>query len=196
MSTITAESPIRLQTAYRLTLEQYERIVDAGILGKQDRVHLINGILVAKMTENDRHATADDLCGLELNRVIPPGWYVRAAKPIRLPAQTSKPEPDRCLVRGHIRDYTRRTPEPQDIALVVEVADTSLNLDRLQAGMYAASGIPVYWIVNLRDGQIEIRGQPGADGYQTLEIFTPGQTFTVTIDGIDVGQIAVSDILP
>jgi hypothetical protein len=84
---------------YRLTLGQYERMVDEGILGDHDRVHLINGILVAKMTRNDPHCAADDLCDDALRRIIPAGWYIRGAKPVRIPGQAgrrdSKPEPDR-----------------------------------------------------------------------------------------------------
>src|SRR5262245_45948885 len=107
---------------HRLTLEQYEAMVDSGAFSGRERFHLINGFLVTKMTQNDPHATADELCGHALAGVIPIGWHVRSAKPIRLPAQASKPEPDRCVVRGTIRDYSRRSPGPADIALVVEIA--------------------------------------------------------------------------
>jgi hypothetical protein len=58
---------------------------------------------------------------------------VRAAKPIRIPSQASKPEPDRCIARGSIRDYLHRSPEPADIAQVVEISDTNLAEDRKQA---------------------------------------------------------------
>src|SRR5262249_57321027 len=104
---------------------------------------------VAKTTQHPPHATADDLCGEALQRVIPPGWHQRSGKPIRLPVQNSIPEPDRCVARGTIRDYSRRHPEPADIALVVEVADSSLPDDRKLTQLYGAAGIPVYWIVNL-----------------------------------------------
>src|SRR5262249_21690649 len=134
---------------HRLTLDQYEAMVDSGVFSGRERFHLINGFLVTKMTQNDAHCTADDLCGEALTRLITPGWYVRRAKPIRLPAQASKPEPDRCVVRGTIRDYSRRSPGPGEIALVVEVADSSLGQDRKMAGIYGAAGIPAYWIVNL-----------------------------------------------
>src|SRR5580698_3366339 len=153
MSTITVansrkSSSDRLwvpSSLYRLTLEQYEAIVASGIFTGRDKVHLINGYLVAKMTQNTPHATADDLCGDRLNRVIPPGWYVRAAKPVRLPTESSAPEPDRCVVRGAIRDYSARHPGPADLALAVEVADSSLEDDRMQADIYGRAGIPVYW---------------------------------------------------
>jgi hypothetical protein len=76
---------------YRMTVEQYEALVDSGAFNDRDRIHLISGCLVAKMTQNDPHCTADDLCGEALRGIIPPGWYVRAAKPIRLPGRKSKP---------------------------------------------------------------------------------------------------------
>src|SRR5262249_6392985 len=117
---------------YRLTLDQYEAMVDSGVFTGKDRVHLINGLLVAKMTENERHATADLLCLNELNRVIPPGWHVRPTKPIRIrrPGRDSKPQPDLCVARETIRDYSKRSPGPSDIALVVQVGDSSLDEDR------------------------------------------------------------------
>jgi Uma2 family endonuclease len=181
---------------YRLTLEQYERMVEEGILGGRDRVHLINGILVAKMTQIDSHCTADDLCGVALQRIIPPGWYIRGAKPIRLPSQNSKPEPDRCVVRGTILDYSQRTPEAADVGLVVEIADSSLYDDRAMAGIYGAGGVPVYWIINLVHRQVEVYTDPGPAGYGTAVVFKPGQTVPVVIDGQHVGQIAVDEILP
>ena len=186
------------RSLYRLTLEQYEAMVEAGILTTRDRVHLINGLLVAKMTQNDLHATVDELCGHELERVIPPGWHLRGGKPIRIPGpeRDSKPEPDRSVVRGQVRDYLRRTPAPNDIALVVEVSDTSLDDDRNQAEIYGRSGIPSYWIINLVDGQIEVYSNPGPTGYAALEILAPPHVLRVVIDGVEVGEIPVADILP
>ena len=181
---------------YRLTVEQYEAMVDSGIFTGRDKVQLINGYLVAKMTQNTPHATADDLCGDLLSRVIPPGWYVRAAKPIRLPTESSEPEPDRCVVRGSIRDYSARHPGPADLALVVEVADSSLDDDRMQADIYGRAGIPVYWIINLIDRQVEVYSNPGPSGYQLLEVFVPPHVPTVMIDGFEVGEIPVAEILP
>ena len=186
---------------YRLTLEQYERMVDEGIIGEHERVHLIDGILVAKMTRNDPHCTADDLCGIALQRLIPPGWYIRGAKPIRIPGgggrRDSKPEPDRCVVRGSVRDYEERTPGPADVALVAEIADSSLAEDRkLAAEVYGPAGIPVVWIVNVRGREVEVYTDPGPQGYRVSEIFAEGQSVPVVIDGQEVGRIAVEDILP
>ena len=121
------------------------------------------------MTQNPPHWVADELCGAELARVIPADRYIiTAAKPIRLPNQTSKPEPDRCVVRGTIRDYEGHHPGPGDIALLVEVADSSLADDReLAIEVYGPAGIPVYWIVNLVHRQVEVYADPGPEGYRS-----------------------------
>ena len=181
---------------YRLSLEQYEAMVESGVFTARDRFHLINGFLVAKMTQNPPHSTADELCGKVLDRVIPEGWHVRSAKPIRLPDQVSKPEPDRCVVRGTIRDYSHRSPGSADVALIVEVSDSSLGDDRKLARIYGASGIAVYWIVNLVDRQVEVYTLPYPDGYHSRQDFAPGQLLAVVIDGAEVGRIGVADILP
>jgi Uma2 family endonuclease len=181
---------------YRLTLEQYEAMVDSGVFSGRDRLHLIGGYLVAKMTQNDLHATADELCGEALGRTIPVGWHMRAAKPIRIPSQASKPEPDRCIARGSIRDYLHRSPEPADIALVVEISDTSLGEDRKQAALYAAAGIPVYWIVNLVDRQVEVHSEPSPVGYGSRAIRKPGESVPVVLDGEETSRIEASAILP
>ena len=147
------------------------------------------------MTEGDPHRAADDLCGEALARVIPAGWYVRGAKPIRLPPN-SKPEPGRCVVRGAIRDYSRRSPGPGDISLVTGVADRSLNRDRARAMIHARSGIPVYWIVNLVDRIIEARTNPTPSGSTSRVDYSPGQHVPTVIDGIEVARVAVANILP
>jgi Uma2 family endonuclease len=131
-----------------------------------------------------------------LDRTIPAGWYVRAGKPVRLPSQISEPEPDRCVVRGGICVYLHRHPEPADIALIVEVSDTSRSEDRKLAQLYAAAGIAVYWIVNLVHGQVEVHTDPGPGGYGSRRIFKPGRRVPVVIAGVEVGRIRVADILP
>jgi Putative restriction endonuclease len=126
-STTTATQPATQgwipSPLYRFTLERYEELVESGAFSKQDRFHLINGYLVARMTQNPPHTIADELCGAALQRVVPAGWHVRAAKPVRIPSRISKPEPDRMVVRGTIRALGLHDPDPPDVALIVEVAD-------------------------------------------------------------------------
>ena len=170
-------------------------MVELGALTEQDRVHLINGFLVTKMAQGDPHCVADDLCREALTRVLPPGWFVRSNKPVRLPPN-SKPEPDHAIVREEIRDYIGRSPGPGDIALVVEVASSSLAEDRMQADLFAVAGITAHWIVNLVNAQIEAYSDPTAAGYATRVDFVAGQGVPVIINGVQVGVIAVADVLP
>jgi Uma2 family endonuclease len=183
---------------YRMTVEQYEAMVASGAFGKNDRFHLINGYLVAKMTQNPPHRVADELCGVELARIVPADRYhVPGAKPIRLPGRASEPEPDRCVVRGTIRDYEDRHPGPGDIALVVEVADSSLADDRQMATeVYGPAGVPVYWIINLVDRQVEVYSDPTPEGYRSSTVFTEVQSVPAVIDGQPLGRVAVADLLP
>jgi Uma2 family endonuclease len=129
--------------------------------------------------------------------VIPPGWHVRPAKPIRLPGQATKNEPDRCVVRGSARDYLGGDPGPGDIAMVVEVSDSSLADDgELGDKVYGPAGIPVYCIINLIDRQVEVYTGPDPGGYQSRAVFCPGQAIPVVIGGQQVGAIAVDAVLP
>jgi Uma2 family endonuclease len=180
---------------YRMSLDRYEAMVDSGLFTKRDRLHLINGLLVAKMTKNPPHVVACDLTRAALDGLSLAGWFTRVGDPVRLPPD-SEPEPDVSLVRGTIRDYTRRHPGPADVALVVEVADSSLAEDHGMAGVYATAGIPVYWIVNLVNRQIEVYTAPRAGGYAAPVIYRPGNHVPVVVDGKTVGQIAVDDLLP
>jgi len=180
---------------FRMSVDQYEKLVDSGIFTKRDKLQLINGILVAKVTKNPPHRVTDQLCRKTLERVIPAGWHLRSDSPVRLPPD-GEPEPDQCVVRGAERDYSRRHPDPQDVGLLVEIADSSLAADRQLADTYGASRIPVYWIVNLVDRQIEVFTDPNSDGYAPARVYQPGDDVPVVLDGTEVGRLAVSDILP
>jgi Uma2 family endonuclease len=180
-----------------MTVDEYERMVAAGFIPSRNRIHLINGYLVDKTTQNPPHTIADMRCGDELDRVLPPGWHVRPAKPVRLPAQDSEPEPDRCVVRGTIDDYAERHPGPEDIALLVEAADSSLAEDcDYAARLYGPAGIPVCWIVDVNGRRVEVYTGPGAQGYGSSEVYAEGQSVPVVIAGREVGRFAVADILP
>jgi Uma2 family endonuclease len=161
---INTESPVSavpplLRPLYRLSVEQYERMAEAGILKDKDRVELLEGFLVEKMTRNPPHNSAGDHAAELLRSILPPEWRVREQKAIRL--SRSVPEPDVSVVEGPLSRYARRHPVPQDIALVIEIAQSSLKEDReYMGGVYAQARIPVYWIINLVERQIEVYSQP------------------------------------
>lgn len=182
---------------HRMTVEKYERLVESGALPSRNRLHLINGYVVERITITPPHAVTDELCGVELLRVMPAGWHARPSLPLRLPAQSSAPEPDRCIVRGAIDDYDDHHPGPEDVALVVEIADSSLAEDRdYAARLYGPAGVPVCWIVDVNARRVEVYTQPGPRGYNTMVTFTEGQSIPLIIDGQEIAEIAVTDLLP
>ena len=184
---------------YRITLEQYEAMAASGAIPTSHRVHLINGYLVEKVTHNPPHAVADELCGKALDRVVPRGWHVRADKPVRIPipGRDSEPEPDRCVGRGKIEDYDNRHPGPGDIALIVEIADSSLAEDhQLAMNVYGPAGIPVCWIVDVNARRVEVYTLSGPQGYGPPMFFGEGKSVPVMIRGRQMGRIAVKDVLP
>jgi Uma2 family endonuclease len=184
------------QSIYRLSVEQYEAIIASGAFAKRDRLQLINGILVAKMTEHPPHAVASTMLWEACVPLVPAGWHLRVDKPLRIRRRKSVPEPDLVMARGASRDYLKHHPGPTDVALVVEVADSSLGEDRDLARVYGAGGVPVYWIVNLVDRQVEVYTGPGRGGYQSRVDFKPGQEVPVIVDGVEISRVAVDDLLP
>jgi Uma2 family endonuclease len=170
-----------------------------GILAESDRVELLEGLLVAKMTKNPPYIVTTGLVQDALVACVPQGWHVSVQDPVE--TATSEPEPDVKLVRGARRDYLQRRPGPGDLALVVEVSDNTLKDDRtMKQVVYAAAGISPYWIVNLIDCQLEVYTDPSgpatSPGYGHREILGPAESVRVVVDGVDVGQISVADILP
>jgi Uma2 family endonuclease len=185
-----------MSTTSRLTVEQYEAMAEAGILTERDRVELVDGLLVKKLAKNPAHSVAARAVAEALARLVPDGYFVTRKDPIRI-GPASEPEPDAAVVRGRSRDYARRHPDAAQSALVVEVSDSSLNLDRTEKlRIYAAGGIPIYWIVNLVDDRLEIHSRPEAGSYQDVRSLGSGETVAVVIDGREIGAIGVADLLP
>ncbi len=137
---------------------RYDQLVEAGIFGPDDRIELLDGLLVAREPQGERHATVVGLVRAALEKAFGGAYHIREAKPIALDEQ-SEPEPDVVVVPGRLRDYL--TAHPSRPVLVVEVADTSLALDRLRKGvLYARAGIADYWVVNLIDEVLEVYREP------------------------------------
>jgi Uma2 family endonuclease len=174
-------------------------MIRTGILTADDPVELLAGWLVYKMPKNPPHRIATRLAQQALEAVVPVGWYVDAQEPITL--SDSEPEPDVMIVRGETRDYRDRHPGPEDVALIVEVADSTLERDRgVKRIVYARAGIPVYWIINLLECALEVYYEPsgmaeGADFRQRRD-YGPSESVPVMIDGLEVGRVFVRDLLP
>src|SRR5271157_2933454 len=114
----------------RLTVDQYDQMVENGILPETNRFELIEGRIVEKDVKNPVHSAAAECTRRSIDQALPAGWHTRGEQPVRIPNRRSKPEPDVSVVRGAIRDYTTRHPGPEDVALVVEVTRSSVAKDR------------------------------------------------------------------
>jgi hypothetical protein len=184
---------------WRLTVEQYHDMIRQKILTEDDPVELLEGWLVTKMPKNPPHRVATRLLRQALERAIPAGWYVDAQEPITL--SDSEPEPDGMVARGDTRQYIDRHPGAEDLALVVEVAEATLQRDRgPKKRLYARAAIPVYWIVNLPEKQVEVYSDPAGRGkepdYGKRQDYGPASEIPLVIDGREVQRIPVKSLLP
>jgi Uma2 family endonuclease len=158
---------------HKFTVDEYERMIEIGILREDERVELILGELIEMSPIGGRHvacvATIDRTC----QRQLGDGVCIFVQSPVQLP-NDSEPQPDLALVRAGYDEG--RVPSAEDIYLVIEAADTSLEYDRSQKlPLYAMAGIPEAWLVNLIDNRIERHTDPGPTGYQTVAFAERGQ---------------------
>ena len=136
---------------WRFSVAQYEAMIDAGILTENDPVELLEGWIVKKMPKNPAHIFSTQVLQDIFGKILPEGWFINLQDPIT--TEGSEPEPDVAILRGQRRDYVARKAVPDDVALVIEVAEATLPQDRtIKKRVYAAAGIPVYWIINLLTG--------------------------------------------
>lgn len=182
----------------RLTVEQYHRMTRAGILNEDDRVELLDGWLVRKMPQNPPRAGCILLTQTKLLTHLPATWLLRIQSSITL--SESEPEPDLVVARGPMRKYVRRHPQARDIGLVVEVADTTLEMDRRVKGvLYAQARIPLHWIINLSDAVIEVYSLPRAGkapSYRQMQEYGRSGTVPLNLDDTIVAELPVRDLLP
>jgi Uma2 family endonuclease len=184
----------------RFTVDEYHQMIQTGILGDDDDDELLEGWIVPKMPRNPPHDAMISIIMMDvLTPRLPAGLHCRGQSAIT--TSDSEPEPDIAVVRGPKRHYLVRHPGPADMALVVEVADSSLPRDRsLKAQIYARASVPVYWIVNLVDHQLEVYTDPtGPDAsptYRARQDYRSGDMVPFVVDGRELGPIPAQDLLP
>jgi Uma2 family endonuclease len=150
----------------RWTVHEYHRMGEAGILGEDDRVELIDGEVVEMAPIGGWHAGRVTQLTRLLGRQLAEEFLLAVQNPVRL-GERDEPQPDLSVIRD--RDYGRSLPEPADVLLVVEVADTSLAYDRsVKLPNYARAGIPEAWLVDLNGAVVLQCTEPAADGYRRV----------------------------
>jgi Uma2 family endonuclease len=198
MSSITdsAANVLALAPRERLfTAEEYHALARAGILTEDDRVELINGRIVTMTPIGPLHIhTVNRLERLFAKRVYgvePPLALVSVQNPVHL-GHRNEPEPDLALLRPDAPQD--RVPTPKDVLLLVEVADSSAEIDRrVKRPLYAAAGVSELWVVYLSDGYVDVCREPGTEDYDEITRLTPGDALTIEalpeLPGLPVAEV-------
>jgi hypothetical protein len=163
------EAPVPVAITRRLfDVDDYHRMVEAGILSEDDRVELIDGEIIAMTPIGPRHNAAVNRATRALVTAVGDHAIVQVQGSVRLD-QFREPQPDIVLLRPQPDFYASRLPGPSDILLIIEIAESSLAYDRdVKARIYAQSAVPEYWLVDLDDRSVSCYSEPRDGTYQTL----------------------------
>jgi hypothetical protein len=175
-------------TTRRFTVEEYDRLGEAGILGEDDRVELIEGEIIEMVPIGSPHSGQVNRLTSLFSQELVGRAVVGVQNPVRLD-RYSEPQPDLALLRPRADFYAEAHPGPSDVLLLVEVADHSAAYDRaIKAPLYAHSGIPELWLVVLPERVVEVYREPSPDGYRDVRPFRAGEVLSplafpeVTVD--------------
>lgn len=176
------------------TVGAYFDLLKQGLLTEDDRVELLDGVIVAEPPMDPPHATGIDLVVDQLRRVLGGRAWVREQKPLVV-GDKSVPEPDVAVLPGRPQDYAGR--HPTTALLVVEVSQSSLKQDRLsKSRIYAAAAIPEYWIVNLRGDCVEVYRAPDAAHRVYADHRDALRGDRITLVAFPDASVAVGALLP
>jgi Uma2 family endonuclease len=178
----------------QLTSTEYYEMMENGIIKEGERVELILGQIFTMSAKGTRHTLCTRKLFKQLFSLIGDRADVQSQDPITLPNH-SEPEPDIVIARLRSDDYVNSHPAPEDIILVIEVADSTLKFDReTKAPLYAAAGIGEYWIVNLIDDRLEIYRRPNGNIYTSIEIAMPPKS--ISLPQFAEIVVNISDLFP
>ncbi|MBN9518728.1 Uma2 family endonuclease [bacterium] len=178
----------------RFTVAQYDRMINDGIIDDTDRVELLEGYVVLKMPGNPEHDGAVQAVADAFYARRPAGWCYRVQLGVRL--ADSEPQPDFAVVRAPAGTYRQRHPEPADIGLLVEVANTSLVRDTQdKVRMYATAGVPEYWVIDVTNRLVIAYRQPAGAAYATRTQYGPADAVPFAPAGTHVADIPAAELL-
>jgi Uma2 family endonuclease len=176
------------------SINDYERMIEAGILGKDDRVELIKGDIVEMAALGEPHEACVRRLSKLLERRVGDVAMVSIQNSISIPTNNSQPQPDAALLRLRDDFYSTQRPTPDDVLLLIEVAESSLRRDRNdKVPIYAEACIPEVWVVDLKHSVIEVYSDPTVGEYQHVRRAGRGEVLRLPV-GTDV-SIAVDEVL-
>ncbi|MUL35302.1 Uma2 family endonuclease [Gloeocapsopsis dulcis] len=148
------------------TAQEYHKMADLGILHPDERVELIEGQIIAMAAKNPPHSAITKRTADTLRNLLTGKADIRVQEPIHI-SDRSEPEPDIAVVKIDPRDYIDRHPIPDDVFLLIEVADRTLSYDcNKKAALYARAGIPEYWVIDIKNEKVIVFSEPGSKSYQ------------------------------
>ena len=180
---------------WRLSVERYHAMMSSGLITEEDRVELLDGLLVEIPPMNPPHAVIRNRVYRLLNSLPLTDFYVRSQQPIT--TETSEPLPDVMIIRGDDGRYLTRHPSPDEVPLFVAVSDSTLLRDqREKKRIYSSAGVAVYWIINIPESQLEIYSIPEGETYRRIDIYFADDMLPVVIEGEEIGRIPAKSLLP
>lgn len=195
MATIQRTAPCR----HRLSVSDFHRMGEAGIFAAGDRVELIDGEVIDMSPIGALHAAIVARLTAFLCRSVGSGVIVWCQNPIRLD-EASEPEPDIALLRPRADGYMSAHPGPEDVLVVIEVADTSLAYDLgVKVPLYARHGIPEAWVIEAATRQTRVFREPGTEGYRRESLIGPEETLASAVLTDAAGaavSFALAQLLP
>ncbi len=178
----------------RFTADEYHRMAEVGILSERDRVELIDGEIILMSPIGNRHSAGVSKATRALVRAVGDDAIVQPQGPVRLD-EYYEPEPDLALLRPRADFYSSRHRSPEDVLLIIEIADSSLEYDRnVKAPIYAAARICEYWLVDLNANVVWRYLTPEQGQYQSSDAYRRGQSITAL--QLPSCTIPIDDLLP
>lgn len=167
---------MRTLTTHRFTVDEYHRMAEAGLLKADDRVELLDGQIIDMMLIGPFHGGVNNRLARMFIKLANDRWHVAIQTPVRLDDH-SEPQPDLMLLKPAPDDYTTEHPAPEDVLLLVEVADSTLNYDRSdKLPAYGRAGVAEVWLVNLPQRLLEVYREPHYTGYASRTVLREGQS--------------------
>lgn len=182
-------------TTYRFTVEKYHEMIDAGVLGPEDNLELIEGELVKMAAVGTGHIACVNRLNYFLTKHLNDRAIISVQNPVRLSIH-SEPEPDIALLHFRSDFYVNELAQKDDIYLLIEVAQTSRHYDqRVKVPLYAKANIPEVWLVDLDREHVEVYRRPNPEAEQYEQLITYRRGETISPAAFDDVQITITDIL-
>jgi Uma2 family endonuclease len=178
----------------RFTVEEYQRMIAAGVFDEDERLELIEGEIIPMAAKSLRHVAGVRRVSKKLGKLLGNRVFISTQDPIQI-GNISEPEPNVVVAVPSATDYEDHHPTPPEILLIVEVAETSVSVDRQRKlPLYASAGIQQFCILNLRGQELEDYREPSPEGYRHKQTYTAKQSFNLV--AFPKVKIKVADLIP